>query len=124
MKKINIIFLIILCSCSSNNNDSSQSSEVTLENSTIENNVIKKDSNLDNEDSGTAGSFNLPAYNGSCIYSEEEAVNELKAYKMKTVLLLKLTYFIRLDHQNVLVGSGVLVCHRVYWSMKVYLKLI
>ena len=113
MKKINIIFLIILCSCSSINNDSSQSSEVTLENSTIENNVIK-DSNLDNEDSGTAGSFNLPAYNGSCIYSEEEAVNELKALQNENSLAFEINILYQTGPPECAGRSGVLVCHRVY----------
>jgi len=107
MKKINIIFLIILCSCSSSNNDSSQSSEVTVENSTIENNIIKKDSNLDNEDPGTAGSFNLPAYNGSCIYSEEEAVNELEALQNENSLAFEI---------NILYQTGPPECAGRVWG--------
>ena len=74
MKKLNIIFLFILFACSSSSNDSPQSIETVVENTTKDNNVVEEDSNLDNKENYVSGSFNLPPYNGNCIYSEKEEI--------------------------------------------------
>ncbi len=81
MKKSNIIFLTILFACSSSSNDSLQSIETVVDNTTKDNNVVEEVLDLDNKENYVSGSFNLPPYNGNCIYSEKEALNELEELK-------------------------------------------
>ena len=73
MKKSNIFFLTILFACSSSSNDSLQSIETVVDNTTKDNNVVEEVLDLDNKENYVSGSFNLPPYNGNCIYSEKEA---------------------------------------------------
>ena len=83
-KSLSLIFLLLIIGCSA-----TDVQEVTTEET-----VVK-------------GSFALPAYNGQCIYSQEEAVNELESLRQEESLDFEI---------NILYQAGPPECNGRVWG--------
>ena len=83
-KSLSLIFLLLIIGCSA-----ADVQEVTTEET-----VVK-------------GSFALPAYNGQCIYSQEEAVNELESLRQEESLDFEI---------NILYQAGPPECNGRVWG--------
>ena len=86
MKRLCILIFLFLSGCGVNEISETENSDITVD--TSENTEIEVDevfenavSENDNINQFQTGSFNLPVFNGECIYSEAEALQELQTLR-------------------------------------------
>ena len=85
MRKVYLIIFLLFLTCGANETTNLESSVEPL--NVVDNKEVEVDENFEsndlensNFDDSQTGSFNLPVFNGECIYSETEAIQELQAF--------------------------------------------
>ena len=86
MRKVYLITFLLFLTCGANETTDLESSVEPLnvsENKEVEVDENFESNNLENSnfDDSQTGSFILPVFNGACIYSETEAVQELQTLR-------------------------------------------
>ena len=86
MRKVYLIIFLLFLTCGTNETTDLESSVEPL--NIVDNKEVEVDKNFEsndlensNFDDSQTGSFNLPVFNGECIYSETEAIQELQALR-------------------------------------------
>ena len=99
MKRLYLLIFLFLSGCGINEISETENSDISVnisENTEIEVDEVSENvvSENDNINQSQTGSFNLPVFNGECIYSEADALQELQTLREDNNLDFDIKYYL------------------------------